>query len=358
MSSPDPTVANRHEVAPAMGASGPPFSRPGNERVEAEAMVAVYKTNSPVEDTNQPQSIPANIFGGNKRKDRPNGGFYVEMDAEVSKTLDANTHLNPSCAQGGTVAISLVPNRMVAFGEYVDDDSASTLKQRDYKDHTDLVVCSDVAPTIPARSTAGGGLGTDFDCDGGLVTYPIDTMGFGRIDDKDDLRRGLGVGEPNDPSFTITKAHSHAVAYNIAFNDANGTRKDRPSGGLYVNEVELAGALIQTESDIKIVQPVAFSQNGRDEVREMEVVGALAERIGKIRVGETSLAIRRLVPEECEKLQGFERGFTNIRYKGKPAADGPRYKALGNSMAVPVLAWLGKRIQLVNDLLESHGQHD
>ncbi len=58
-------------------------------------------------------------------------------------------------------------------------------------------------------------------------------------------------------------------------------------------------------------------------------------------------AVRRLTPEECESLQGFSRGYTNITVKGKPAADGPRYKALGNSMAVPCMEWIGKRIQKV-----------
>lgn len=55
--------------------------------------------------------------------------------------------------------------------------------------------------------------------------------------------------------------------------------------------------------------------------------------------------VRRLTPTECERLQGFPDGWTDIEYKGKPANDGPRYKALGNSMAVPVMRWLGERIQ-------------
>jgi site-specific DNA-cytosine methylase len=57
--------------------------------------------------------------------------------------------------------------------------------------------------------------------------------------------------------------------------------------------------------------------------------------------------VRRLVAEECEALQGFPRGYTLIPYRGKPAADGPRYKALGNSMAVPCMRWLGVRINQV-----------
>jgi DNA (cytosine-5)-methyltransferase 1 len=60
-----------------------------------------------------------------------------------------------------------------------------------------------------------------------------------------------------------------------------------------------------------------------------------------------SSAVRRLTPIECERLQGFKDGFTNIPWRGKPESpDGLRYKALGNSMAVPVMNWIGKRISL------------
>jgi DNA (cytosine-5)-methyltransferase 1 len=63
-------------------------------------------------------------------------------------------------------------------------------------------------------------------------------------------------------------------------------------------------------------------------------------------------SIRRLVPAETEALQGFPKGYTAIPYKGKAAEqcpDGPRYKAIGNTWAVPCAAWIGKRIQLVED---------
>jgi DNA (cytosine-5)-methyltransferase 1 len=62
----------------------------------------------------------------------------------------------------------------------------------------------------------------------------------------------------------------------------------------------------------------------------------------------SNLSVRRLTPTECERLQGFPDGFTKIPYRNKPAdkcPDGPRYKALGNSMAVPVMRWIGERIQ-------------
>jgi len=62
------------------------------------------------------------------------------------------------------------------------------------------------------------------------------------------------------------------------------------------------------------------------------------------------MQVRRLTPGECEALQGFPQGYTNIPRRGKPAADGPRYKALGNSWAVPNVRWIGRRIDLVNAL--------
>ena len=61
--------------------------------------------------------------------------------------------------------------------------------------------------------------------------------------------------------------------------------------------------------------------------------------------------VRRLTPRECERLQGFPDDYTLIPYRGKFAADGPRYKALGNSMAINVMSWVGERIRLVNGLL-------
>ena len=61
-------------------------------------------------------------------------------------------------------------------------------------------------------------------------------------------------------------------------------------------------------------------------------------------------AVRRLTPRECERLQGFPDDYTLVPHRNKPMSDGPRYKALGNSMAVPVMRWIGERIQMVEDL--------
>jgi DNA (cytosine-5)-methyltransferase 1 len=71
------------------------------------------------------------------------------------------------------------------------------------------------------------------------------------------------------------------------------------------------------------------------------------EQIPGVQIGP---AVRRLTPRECERLQGFPDDYTLIHVRGKAAADGPRYKALGNSMAVPVMRWIGSRIQTVDVL--------
>jgi site-specific DNA-cytosine methylase len=68
-----------------------------------------------------------------------------------------------------------------------------------------------------------------------------------------------------------------------------------------------------------------------------------------------AMTVRRLTPRECERLQGFPDDWTLIPYRGKPAdqcPDGPRYKALGNSMACNCMAWIGERIAAV------HSRHD
>lgn len=99
-------------------------------------------------------------------------------------------------------------------------------------------------------------------------------------------------------------------------------------------------------------QAVAFAQNTRDEVREMPYVGALAAEPGMKQTSyiRQSMQVRRLTPVECERLQGFPDGYTDIHPNGKPTPDGPRYKALGNSMAVPCMKWIGERIAMVEKI--------
>jgi len=65
-----------------------------------------------------------------------------------------------------------------------------------------------------------------------------------------------------------------------------------------------------------------------------------------------NLAVRRLTPRECERLQGFPDDYTFIQYRGKPAKDGPRYRSLGNSMAVNVMRWIGERIKMMEEIIQ------
>jgi len=97
-------------------------------------------------------------------------------------------------------------------------------------------------------------------------------------------------------------------------------------------------------------QAVAFVQNSRSEVRYMPVAGALATEHGAQQQTyiKEGMAVRRLTPRECERLQGFPDDYTLITYKRKPATDGVRYKGLGNSMARPVMEWIGRRIDLAS----------
>jgi len=124
---------------------------------------------------------------------------------------------------------------------------------------------------------------------------------------------------------------------------------------------------------------VAFAQNTRNEVRLVNgdgaIVGALAAQPGMKQTSyvQHEMAVRRLTPVECERLQGFPDDYTLVEWyeccgdrfhvslgkhgcpncegdkegRLKTAADGPRYKALGNSMAVPCMAWIGSRIKMV-----------
>lgn len=95
------------------------------------------------------------------------------------------------------------------------------------------------------------------------------------------------------------------------------------------------------------------ASNGEDVVgalcaRDYKGVGSQYVSEGKViaQQSKSSYVVRKLMPIECERLQGFPDGWTDIEFKGKPASDAARYKALGNSMAVPVMLWIGKRIDM------------
>lgn len=122
--------------------------------------------------------------------------------------------------------------------------------------------------------------------------------------DKRGSRDGSAIGEVDGPMFTLREGSSHAVAFNWQASGKQTTLGYDASG--------LTGSL-----HVGQVPAIAGS------------------------------AVRRLTPRECERLQGFPDNFTLVPHRGKPMADGPRYKMLGNSMAVPVVRWIGERIAAV-----------
>jgi DNA (cytosine-5)-methyltransferase 1 len=203
----------------------------------------------------------------------------------------------------------------------------------------DADTCDSLVATVSLTLRAGGNQtggnrppGTDVDTADSLI--PVMTLAIRGRGDSHDLeirtdglanalltpnggRAGIGVG---------------AVAYRTSPNCGAWETGDRVDA-------------LTTGSD-PTSHIIGFTQNQRDEVRLMDVAGALAAEPGAKQqtYAQKGMAVRRLMPIECERLQGFPDNYTNVPYRGKPMADGPRYKELGNSMAVNVMAWIGKRL--------------
>jgi DNA (cytosine-5)-methyltransferase 1 len=283
------------------------------------------------------------------------------------------------------------------------------------------------APTIPSRSTAGGGLGTDFDCDGGLQVAGTmkackDSGGWSNSADHAAAgymvpvgticvatgQAGAEIGADMAPTLNCNHeapyvAHSLRGEGFDASEDGTGRGTPLVPVGVTIHGTdptvqkvasysEVAQCLrartpgnIDNSSTTVVQQPVAYgirtantSSNGwgiqeecthtLDCAQGVAVAVALRGREGgaTAELGDevqnclrassgggdkphvlTAMQVRRLTPEECEALQGFPRSYTAIPWRGKPAdqcPDGPRYKALGNSWAVPNVRWIGERI--------------
>lgn len=221
------------------------------------------------------------------------------------------------------------------------------------------------APTLAARTRGGGGLGTDFDCDGGLIAFggnnttgPIDVAtacrakggsGHGDFESEtfvahalrgegfDASEDGTGRGTPIIPICFSSKDHGADAADNIAPTlRAMGHAESHANAG---------GQLA-----------VAFDLRGREGGAQFEGPHHTANiRAASGGSSRSYVAqpwrVRRLTPRECERLQGFPDGYTDVPYRRRNyTPDGPRYKALGNSMAVNVMRWIGARIGTVDDI--------
>lgn len=97
------------------------------------------------------------------------------------------------------------------------------------------------------------------------------------------------------------------------------------------------------------VAPTILRKTHEQNMPDIGQFGALLQPTKAIAF--TAMSVRRLTPTECERLQGFPDGYTAIPWRRKPAdqcPDGPRYKALGNSMATNCMEWIGERIRLID----------
>ena len=121
-------------------------------------------------------------------------------------------------------------------------------------------------------------------------------------------------------------------------------------------EIEQDMAPAQAVRQYKDQQTVCMTDDNANEYvasNGEDCIGALCDR----RIRMNRYEVRKLTPRECELLQGFPDDWTLIEWNGKPAEqcpDTPRYKALGNSMAVPVMRWIGERIEMVDKNLSEN----
>lgn len=230
-------------------------------------------------------------FDGLRRDSAPSRDPGQDVAGTISARTSGGGGLGTDfeCA-GGLQPVAV--NRLVAFGEYSTDGAASTCQARDYKGATDLVVeAYGFQPRI-----ARNGRGDMGDVVSALTAQAGET--------------GKGDAAP-------------CVA--LAFEPRYYLR-DNKTGGAPSATVQLSATNAAKAGDA--APCVAYAPTGM-------------KQASYIRSG---WAVRRLTPCEGERLQGFPDFYTQIPYKKKPAADGPRYKSLGNSMAVPCMAFLGRRI--------------
>jgi DNA (cytosine-5)-methyltransferase 1 len=217
------------------------------------------------------------------------------------------------------------------------------------------------APTLAARTRGGGGLGTDAELDGALIPQrwpaeiaPTLNAAFGEKQGLEDQHALGGAG-----LFVPTVAHALRGEGFDASED--GTERGTPL-------VPVAHAFDARQSDVLQYgdrtgpldtdgHSVAVAFDTYNQTITGDTTQTLCSRgdtpggnAHLVPAVQTAMQVRRLTPRECERLQGFQDGYTAIPWRSRPASecpDGPRYRALGNSMAVPVMRYLGERIAAV-----------
>jgi DNA (cytosine-5)-methyltransferase 1 len=170
-------------------------------------------------------------------------------------------------------------------------------------------------------------------------SHPQDSRVNGPKDVADTVSANYGMGGGNTP---LVQQPIAVDIYNYTTND-HTTQTIRSQ-----SDTDHIGAVLQPMA----VDVYNQSIDGQTSATITEAVGGTNTSGPKVM---HSMAIRRLTPKECERLQGFPDDWTKIPYRNKEAdqcPDPPRYKACGNSMAVPVMRWIGQRIQYVENLMK------
>lgn len=282
--------------------------------------------------------------------------------------------------------------RMRAFGDYASDETASTVKALDHKDATDLAVTySDLSRTLLAKSNDS--------MDETLQTYAI--HGTQDPDTLADMAHTLGRnhGQENAVIAFSSKDSGHDAAAEISptLRAGNSSASNQNSGAppaiVYSFAENTQGQVRLQDGDGQITGPlstgggkpgqgypaIAYAFKGGQGAKA-HGIGYACEQAPTLTSANSgsnqapaimqNMAVRRLTPVECERLQGFPDNHTLIPTQKRKqltaeeyaylrhhrpeltaeqafrlAADGPRYKAIGNSMAVPVMRWIGSRIQ-------------
>jgi DNA (cytosine-5)-methyltransferase 1 len=200
-----------------------------------------------------------------------------------------------------------------------------------------------VAHALRAKSFDAGEDGTGR----GTPLVPVVFKVRGGVEREDGSRGSTNIGKQagkgylgsEERAFTLAAAQDQFVAQPVAFHN----RQDPDVSG------DITHPLGAKDNGMAVAQPVAWDEelNARENLAGAMLRGGDGGRHDGVMT--TAMQVRRLTPVECERLQGFPDGYTNIPWRKKPEApDGPRYKALGNSMAVPCMAWIGQRIAEVD----------
>lgn len=280
-------------------------------------------------------------------------GDFVEQ-AAVAGTLKGGSGArgwpDPSDGNGGGLVCGTVSSKWAKGTGGPAGDECQNLVTANCiafsgKDHGNDAA-ENIAPTLRAMNHAGSRQ------NGGgqlAVAIPLQEIGKRTGISTNDKSIGVGIGNEGDVMFTLQANAQHGVAYDTRSGMA-------PHGSMQGDTICPTLRAKEHEPPMVLHDVAGFKPGNGSKARGIGYEEEIAPTLEAGGGGNSQsavlqkMAVRRLTPRECERLQGFPDDYTLITYRKKEAADGSRYKALGNSMAVPVMAWLGKRIDMVEKL--------